>query len=193
MSRVTGIPLTDNDLVKWDDIVPREDNYKITEDSAPAKLGSSLGWLLQLDGDNLRNAFLNAPWVKAVIPIRPGREKAALNWLHTAIEGDDGWDTDYIGSTPEDQAIIADLVAEGKKPSVGNVLEKIADQMEKQNGDIKNTLEADKVFENGFSHMGENSFDAGLPANQVFSQWVSILPTDQIVAVKYEPTNLFEP
>jgi hypothetical protein len=45
------------------------------------QLGSSLGWLLQLDGDNLRNAFLNAPWVKAIIPIRPGREKAAFNWL----------------------------------------------------------------------------------------------------------------
>ena len=36
------------------------DNYYITEDSEPAKLGSSLGWLLQLDGDNMRNAFLNA-------------------------------------------------------------------------------------------------------------------------------------
>ena len=48
----------------------RPDNYYITESSTPARLGSSLGWLLQLDGDNLRNAFLNAPWVKAVIPIR---------------------------------------------------------------------------------------------------------------------------
>ena len=48
------------------------DSYFITEDSEPARLGSSLGWLLQLDGDNMRNAFLNAPWVKAVIPIRPG-------------------------------------------------------------------------------------------------------------------------
>ena len=67
-----------------------------TEESTVARFGSSLGWLLQLDGDNLRNAFLNAPWVKAVIPIRPGREKAALNWLR-AIEGheQDGWDTTY--------------------------------------------------------------------------------------------------
>ena len=54
------------------------DNYFITESSEPAKLGSSLGWLLQLDGDNMRNAFLNAPWVKAVIPIRPGKEEALL-------------------------------------------------------------------------------------------------------------------
>ena len=106
------VQLTDYDLVKWDDIQKRDDNYRITEDSTVAKLGSSLGWLLQLDGDNLRNAFLNAPWVKAVIPIRPGREKAALNWLR-AIE--------------------------------------------------------------------------------VFSQWISVLPTDQIVAAKYEATDLMTP
>lgn len=187
------INLTDSDLVKWDDIEPRKDNYKITEESAPAKVGSSLGWLLQLDGDNLRNAFLNAPWVKAVIPVRPGREKAALNWLRS-IEGHelDGWDTNYIGNTPEDRAIIAELVASGKKPTIGNVLEKVAEQLEKQNGDIKNVLEADKVFENGFDHLAKG-FDAGLPENQVFSQWISVLPTDQIVAVEYKSTDLFEP
>jgi hypothetical protein len=67
------------------------DNYFITEDSEPAKLGSSLGWLLQLDGDNMRNAFLNAPWVKAVMPIRPGKEKAAINWLK-GVEGFNGID-----------------------------------------------------------------------------------------------------
>lgn len=179
------IHLTDNDVVKWDDIVPREDNYKITEDSAPAKLGSSLGWLLQLDGDNLRNAFLNAPWVKAVIPIRPGREKAALNWLH-AIEGheNDGWDTPYLGTAAED--------AEFRDKTIGEVLTVIADRMEKENGDIKNVLEADRVFEHGFDHLA-GGFDAGLPANQVFSQWVSVLPTDQIVAVEYKTTDLLVP
>ena len=45
--------------------------------------------MLQLDGDNLRNAFLNAPWVKAVIPIRPGKEEAAINWLQ-GVEGFNG-------------------------------------------------------------------------------------------------------
>ncbi|MGH8551423.1 MAG: hypothetical protein ACRERU_23015 [Methylococcales bacterium] len=174
------ISLTDNDTVKWDDVEQRKDNYKITEDSTAAKLGSSLGWLLQLDGDNLRNAFLNAPWVKAVIPIRPGREKAALNWLR-AIEGheNDGWDTPYLG---EDDAEFI-----GK--TIGQVLEIVTDRMEKDNGDIKNVLEADKVFEHGFDHLA-GGFDAGLPANQVFSQWVSVLPTDQIVAVEYKPTDL---
>lgn len=172
--------LTDDDVVKWGGET-RPDNYKITEDSSPARLGSSLGWLLQLDGDNLRNAFLNAPWVKVAIPIRPGREKAALNWLK-AIEGHekDGWDTPYLGNDdPEFQ---------GK--TIGEVLEIVADRLDRQNGDIQNVLESDKVFEKGFDHLA-NGFDAGLPANQVFSQWISILPTDQIVAVEYTPTDLF--
>lgn len=178
-----NISLTENDTVKWSDVEQRTDNYKITEESTAAKLGSSLGWLLQLDGDNLRNAFLNTPWVKAVIPIRPGREKAALNWLH-AIEGheNDGWDAPYVGS--DDPEFL------GK--TIGQVLEVISDRMEKENSDIKNVLEADKVFEHGFDHLA-GGFDAGLPANQVFSQWISVLPTDQIVAAEYKPTDLFEP
>ncbi|CAG9226243.1 conserved hypothetical protein [Paraburkholderia sabiae] len=85
------------DIVSWGGAQSNyRANYYITEDSTPARLGSSLGWLLQLDGDNLRNAFLNAPWVKAVIPIRPGKEMAALNWLmHAHVEGTDGIDARY--------------------------------------------------------------------------------------------------
>ena len=78
---------------------PKRDNYYITEDSNPARLGSSLGWLLQLDGDNMRNAFLNAPWVKAVIPIRPGKEKAAINWLK-GVEGINGIDGRRTSTRP---------------------------------------------------------------------------------------------
>lgn len=170
-------------ITNWSNSEVRPDNYYITENSQPARLGSSLGWLLQLDGDNLRNAFLNAPWVKAIIPVRPGREKAALNWLK-AIEGHekDGWNTPYLGDDePEFQ---------GK--TIGGVLEIIADRLEQKNGDIKNVLQADKVFESGFDHLA-NSFDAGLAANQVFSQWISVLPTDQIVATEYEPTSLNDP
>jgi hypothetical protein len=176
--------LSNDDVIKWGG-EKRPDNYKITEDSTAARLGSSLGWLLQLDGDNLRNAFLNAPWVKAVIPIRPGREKAALNWLR-AIEGhdDDGWETPYLGTAAED--------AQFQGMTVGQVLDTVADALEQSNGDIASTLEADKVFEHGFSHLA-GGFDAGLPANQVFSQWISVVPTDQIVAVEYQPTSLLEP
>jgi hypothetical protein len=185
--------LTDQDLVQWDDIEKRDDNYRITEESVTAKLGSSLGWLLQLDGDNLRNAFLNAPWVKAVIPIRPGREKAALNWLR-AIEGheNDGWDTPYMAVTPEDTLLAAELAAEGLPVTIGNVLEKIADRMEKDNVNIQKVLEADRVFEHGFDHLA-GGFDASVDPTKPFSQWVSVLPTDQIVVVKYQATEFLVP
>ena len=87
--------ITSENLVGWGRVnEKRYDNYYITEESMPAKQGSSLGWLLQLDGDNQRNAFLNAPWVKSVIPIRPGQERAALNWLKQ-IDG-------VNGITPDD-------------------------------------------------------------------------------------------
>lgn len=87
--------------VRWSDDVRRQDDYLITGESEPAALGSSLGWLLQLDGDDLRNAFLNAPWVKAVIPIRPGKEIAALNWLEKAgVEGVTGLGDRYLGDGP---------------------------------------------------------------------------------------------
>jgi hypothetical protein len=188
-----SVQLSAEDEVTWGDVEKRDDNYLITEQSAPAKLGSSLGWLLQLDGDNLRNAFLNAPWVKAVVPVRPGRERAALNWLH-ALEGheNDGWDTQYVTTTVEDDALVAELAAAGKEATIGNVLEAIAARMEQENGALTGVLESDKVFEHGFDHLA-GGFDAGLPANQVFSQWITVLPTDQLVALKYEPTTLFEP
>jgi len=105
---------TSSDVVRWGDAGSNyRKNYYITEDSAPARLGSSIGWILQLDGDNLRNAFLNAPWVKAVIPIRPGKELAALNWLSSAaVEGVDGLDARYQESDPAEATdIIAFLEA----------------------------------------------------------------------------------
>ena len=100
---------TSQDIVSWGGAAENyRPNYFITEDSTPAKLGSSLGWLLQLDGDNIRNAFLNAPWVKVVIPIKPGKELAALNWLMKAnVEGADGIQAKYQeGSKKELDEII---------------------------------------------------------------------------------------
>ena len=181
----------ENDL-RWRDIPKRDDNYSITEESQPARLGSSLGWLMQLDGDNLRNAFLNAPWVKAVIPIRPGRESAALAWLRS-MEGheNDGWDAEFVPSTDEDALLVAEVEADGNPPHLGHILEKIAEKLAARNSGITQTLESDRVFEHGFDPL-EDGFDAELPANQVFSQWISMLPTDQIVAAEYEPTDLVE-
>jgi len=68
--------------------------YAITADSEPAPLGSSLGWMIQLDGDARRNEFINSPWVRACLPIRRDRERAALAWLAKHIEGDRGYGPD---------------------------------------------------------------------------------------------------
>ena len=99
-----------DDIVTWGSAgANRHANYFITETSKTAKLGASLGWTMQLDGDNLRNAFLNAPWVKAVVPIRPGKELSALNWLsHAGVEGVDGLDATY---QPTNQAEIDEITA----------------------------------------------------------------------------------
>lgn len=66
--------------------------YEITAESEPAPLGSSLGWLIQLDGDRRRNEFLNSPWARICVPMRPGREREAIQWLSKHLEGEVGYD-----------------------------------------------------------------------------------------------------
>ncbi|MES2774631.1 MAG: peptidoglycan-binding protein [Bacteroidota bacterium] len=186
------------------------DNYFITEDSEPAKMGSSLGWLLQLDGDNMRNAFLNAPWVKAVIPIRPGKEEAAINWLK-GVEGMNGITDDviYHASNASERDINGNPL-EGQK-----MMDVLLDLAKKIKGkyedglktgrypketeisdpalvDDANTVTAtpiDRVYEHGFYPL-RGSFRANVEGNyEIFDQWIEVLPTDQIVPVpvKYDP------
>lgn len=69
-----------------------QEPYSITAESEPAPLGSSLGWMLQLDGDARRNEFLNSPWARICVPIRPNTERAALDWLSRHLEGAVGYD-----------------------------------------------------------------------------------------------------
>jgi hypothetical protein len=198
--------LLSSSTVGWGGIDdPARDNYYITEDSEPAKLGSSLGWLLQLDGDNLRNAFLNAPWVKAVIPIRPGKEEAAINWLK-AVEGMNGITEDviYHTSNPEEKDIngnpldgqkmidvLMDLAKKVRKKHDESV---VTDNYPKPDevtdptlADEENTVTAtpvDRVYEHGFFPL-EGSFRMNVGKNyEIFDQWLEILPTDQIVPVE---------
>jgi hypothetical protein len=186
------------------------DNYFITEDSDPARLGSSLGWMLQLDGDNSRNAFLNAPWVKAVIPIRPGQEEAAINWLR-GVEGADGITDDviYHASNPDEKDVDGNpLDGQRMIDVVMDLAEKVRRKYEqgietgtfpKQDEvsnpalvDDENTVTAtpiDRVYEHGFFPL-ENSFRLNVGKNyEIFDQWIEILPTDQIVPVevRYDP------
>jgi hypothetical protein len=146
--------------------------YPLGEESAP--VGSSLGWLIQPDGDARRNEFLNAAWVKAVLPVRPGRERAALAWLQSAdVEGESGLADPYLAQ-PGDPASYS-----GK--TVADVLDQLAAQLSTANTDIANQLATERSFDSGFTSL-EGGFRANEPY-QVFDQWIEVLPTDQIVAV----------
>lgn len=181
----------------------RVDNYYITEESEPAKLGSSLGWLLQLDGDNLRNSFLNAPWVKAVIPIRPGKERAAMNWLQRLhVEGTEGLDDQYVAPANE----LAEIPHSGSQVTVRDAINHLADKVSEKHAESlevdlhpadeihdDNKVAAtpvDKVYEHGFYPLqGGFRVMPGTENFELFDQWVEILPTDQVVPVEvtYDP------
>ena len=187
-------------------------NYYITEDSEPARFGSSLGWLLQLDGDDRRNAFLNAPWVKVVLPVRPGKEKAAINWLQ-GVEGMNGIsendiyrtnnpsETDSQGRPLNGQKmldVLFDLarkinkkhqegVETGKYPKASDLANPtLVDQ-----ANVVTSTPIDRVYEHGFYTL-EDGFRANVNGNyEIFDQWLEILPTEQIVPVevKYDPVT----
>jgi hypothetical protein len=194
----------DLDVVAWGGTGQnRVDNYYITEESEPAKLGSSLGWLLQLDGDNMRNAFLNAPWVKAVMPIRPGQERAATNWLQRLhVEGTDGLDDRYVAPAAE----LAEIPHEGAFVTIRDAIQHLCDKVAAKHaagqvvgrypGDEINddnrvsSTPIDKVYEHGFYPL-EGGFRVKPEGEdfEIFDQWVEVLPTDQVVPVEvaYDP------
>jgi hypothetical protein len=185
----------------------QRDNYFITDESAPARLGSSLGWLLQLDGDDMRNAFLNAPWVKAVIPVRPGKEDAAINWLK-GVEGMNGISDDvvYHSDNPDEKDVDGDPL-DGQK--LIDVLLDLAEKIRRKHAagmkvgkypkadevtdpalvdDAVTVLSTpiDRVYEHGFFPL-KSSFRANVGANyEIFDQWIEIVPTDQVVPVEVE-------
>jgi hypothetical protein len=203
------------ELVSWGGAkAARPDNYYVTDDSNPAPLGSSLGWLLQLDGDNLRNAFLNAPWVKAVIPIKVGRELRAISWMSSdAIEGSDGLDSLYAAaSTDERDKIVAALKAHVwdepgltayysslQAPDITIldalrylILRILAQQEAAQTIVVDQTdptvgyLPTDMVFEHGFDPLAGGFKAATTQPFSIFDQWIEVLPTDQVVPVEVE-------
>jgi hypothetical protein len=199
--------------VSWSDKAERDDNYYITANSEPARLGSSLGWLLQLDGDDNRNRFLNAPWVRAVIPIRPGMEEAAIHWLQAAdVEGAQGLADQYAAVGGEAEEIANGLAAVGlacdDPPTVGDAIRYLCVRLKDkhQEGSTESlfpdrdgiddedkvwSTPIDKVYEHGFYPL-ERSFranpveppaDSHSPNFQIMAQWTEILPTDQIVPI----------
>ncbi len=194
----------DKNVTNWADGQTRPDNYYITEKSQYARMGSSLGWLLQLDGDDLRNAFLNAPWVKAVIPVRPGKELEATNWLQQMhVEGTDGLDGLYHAPDAELAEIRAALgieavtIADAIKYLCGKVAEKYQSSLkvgrypaEEINDDNRvSATPVDKVYEHGFYPLQGGFRAVTSEPFEVFDQWIEVLPTDQVVPVEvaYDP------
>jgi hypothetical protein len=180
----------------------RDDNYYVTEDSTRAKLGSSLGWILQLDGDNLRNAFLNAPWVKAVVPIRPGKEQRALGWLQGAnVEGADGLDAAHDAPPAELERIRQALgLAAGAVVTLQHAIDALIlrlserhaaarTKMTGENGAALDYLPMDQVYEHGFDPLVGGFKIPPTKDYEIFDQWLEVVPTDQIVpvAVEYDP------
>ncbi|MGW4018280.1 hypothetical protein ACWECW_18445 [Rhodococcus ruber] len=206
-------PFKAEQVVSWSDKEIRDDNYYITSKSEPARLGSSLGWLLQLDGDNHRNRFLNAPWVRAVIPIRPGKEEAAIAWLQRAnVEGIEGLDQKYAAQPGEADEIKQGLHDAGytasEEPTVEDAIRYLCVRVQEKHqegvteqlfpdrtgiddGDKVWATPIDKVYEHGFYPLdrsfraspSEEPVDSTSTNFQILSQWTEILPTDQIVPV----------
>lgn len=186
MQSVRHTPVPDRNLVSWggggEDGRP---NYLLTENAAPARLGSSLGWLLQLDGDAMRNAFLNAPWVKAVVPIRPGAELDAIAWLKAVAEGAEG----LTPALESELRALAIKIADKHRKAVA-----VADMPDPTEPD--RTVAAtpvDRVFEFGFDPM-QGGFRAQSIEGREFElvdQWIEVVPTDQVaaVAVRYDPVT----
>ena len=160
----------------------------------------------------MRNAFLNAPWVKAVLPIRPGMEEAALNWL-TKVEGTNGIGDDdvYRTNNPNEKDLAGNPLNGQKMLDVLHDLAKRvalkhaaatkpASYPEVDEGpanpvlvDAANTVTAtpiDRVYEHGFYPLvGGFRNKSGDQHYLTVDQWVEILPTDQVVPVpvEYDP------
>jgi hypothetical protein len=177
MQSASNTPISERHTVSWGGgAEPGRPNYFITESSALARLGSSLGWLLQLDGDSMRNAFLNAPWVKAIVPVRPGMERAAIDWLKQ-IEGAEGLDAGLLGQLDELAAKV-----EKKHQKATEVID-MPDLIDPDQTVPSTPL--DRVFEFGFDPLPKG-FRAQSIEGQEFEtvdQWVEVVPTDQVAAV----------
>lgn len=135
----------------------RRSAYAVTENSAPAELGAGLGWLIQIDGDQQRQAFLNAPYVKVVIPLRPGQEEQALKWLKLIEAIEEG-----------DNSLASQVVA-----------------VSEQHGKEPSRLRA--IYEGAAPPAtGSGAGIVVPPDHGVFSEWYEVLPTAQIVPVPVE-------
>ena len=169
--------------------------YLITEETTPAPMGASLGWLIQLDGDKHRNAFLNSPWVKAVLPIRPGREREAMAFLQRPEAADtEGLDEPYPYDPHSDPESYKGKTVKGV---LLQVADKIAAEYKKEltpvrvnSTDVnsKMALPAETVFAHGYDPMEVGVAFGRKDADfEVFSEWTEVLLTHQVVCYDQGP------
>jgi hypothetical protein len=171
-------------LVEWGEHVSAiGDPYLVTEESRPAPLGASIGWVIELDGDPMRNAFLNAAWAKVVVPMRPGREREAIAWLRDQAEQDVGLKDSYQPQPGDPQEWAGKTLEDVLDALIGRIR---GEQTTANTVDANvEALPGERVFQNGFDPLaGGVRFDA--KELSVFDQWVEALATDQVVAVEYE-------
>lgn len=126
-----------------------------------------------------------------MLPIRPGREKGAITFLQWPEAADvDGLDEPYPFDDNTDPP-------EYKRFKIKDVLLLVADKIVKEYQDSlkpvpldpsiansKMALPTETVFAQGFNPL-EGGIDFGNGAFKVFSEWLEILPTDQVVAREY--------
>jgi hypothetical protein len=176
--------LRPTDQVDWGDNPNTVgDPYLVTEESNPAPMGASLGWVIQLDGDRIRNAFLNAAWAKVVVPVRPGQEREAIAWLRDQAEQDMGLNSLYQ-LQPNDPPEWAGKTLEEVLDALITNLQTEFTAAQTVDPKIK-ALPGERVFQKGFDPLaGGVRFDAA-PLT-VFDQWIEVLPTDQVAAIEVE-------
>ena len=134
--------------------------------------------------------------MKAVLPIRPGREREAIAFLQRPeVAGTDGLDESYPFDAANDPPEYNGL-------SIKDVLVKIADKIANEykasltpvkvdptDINSKLALPTETVFAHGFDPL-EGGIAFGTEAFKVFSQWIEVLPTDQVVATEYSLKGL---
>jgi hypothetical protein len=113
--------------------------------------------------------------VKAVLPIRPGKERQALEWLQQeAVEGTEGL-----------------IDSNGDPTPLKTQLNQLAKDLSDLNSDVTKQLATETVYEHGFDPLGGGFRSPGNPAPGtpyvIFDQWIEVLPTDQVVAMEYMP------
>lgn len=172
-------------------------NYLITDESEPVAFGSSIGWLLQLDGDKLRNAYLNAAWAKVVIPIRRGKEKLAFEWLkQQEVEGNKGFADEYVNEAGEkvpkmndEGNPILDANGDPVNKTIEDVLEELIETLTARNNENQEYLANQTLYEHGFDPLAGGIDLSEKERLPIVDRRIEIVPTGQLVPIKYkEPT-----